>query len=108
MSSEEVARRYGVALERVLRFDTNASPYQPTNLTPTLAAMAQTMPLNEYPDTSYRELVEALVSYTGFPAEQIVVGCGADEILDMVARSFVESGTRAVVSQPSYAMYPVL
>jgi histidinol-phosphate aminotransferase len=108
MSSEEVSRRYGVPIERVLRFDTNTSPYQPTNLTPTLAAMAQTMPLNEYPDTSYRELVDALVAYTGFAAEQIVVGCGADEILDMVARSFVENGTKVVVSQPSYAMYPVL
>lgn len=108
MSSEEVARRYEVPLESVLRFDTNTSPYPPTNLTPTLVAMAQTMPLNEYPDTSYRELVEALVAYTGFPKEQIVVGCGADEVLDLVAKSFIEEGAKAVVSQPSYAMYPVL
>ena len=108
MSSEEVARRYGVPVESVLRFDTNTSPYQPTNLTPTLAALAQTMPLNEYPDTSYGELVDALVAYTGFPNEQIVVGCGADEVLDMLAKSIVEAGTRAVVSQPSYGMYPVL
>lgn len=108
MSSEEVARRYGVPVERVLRFDTNTSPYQPTNLAPTLAQLARSMPLNEYPDTSYRELVEALVAYTGFPAAQIVVGCGADELLDMAAKSFLEVGTRAVGSQPSYAMYPVL
>ncbi len=108
MSSEAVAERYGVPVEQVLRFDTNTSPFLPTNLTPTLADLAARMPLNEYPDTSYGALVEAIADYTGFPADQIVVGCGADEVLDLVAKSFVEAGTRAVVSQPSYAMYPVL
>src|SRR5947209_16715579 len=108
MSSEAVAERYGVPVDEVLRFDTNTSPYQPTNLTPTLAELAAAMPLNEYPDTSYRALVEAIADYTGFPTAQIVVGCGADEVLDLIAKSFVEVGTRAVVGQPSYAMYPVL
>lgn len=108
MSSSEVAARYGIPIDRVLRFDTNTSPFCPTNLTPTLAALAEQMPLNEYPDTSYRELVDALAAYTGFPPEQLVVGCGADEILDLIAKTFIESGTRAVASGPSYGMYPVL
>jgi histidinol-phosphate aminotransferase len=108
MSSAEVAERYGVPVGQVVRFDTNTSPYLPTNLTPTLAALAERMPLNEYPDTSYGELVDQLVAYTGLPSGQIVVGCGADEVLDMTAKSFLETGTRAVISQPSYAMYPVL
>jgi histidinol-phosphate aminotransferase len=108
MSSEEVAARYGVPADQVLRFDTNTSPFLPTNLTPTLATLAEHMPLNEYPDTSYGPLVRAVVAYTGFPAEQVVVGCGADEVLDMIAKVFVDEGTRAVVSQPSYGMYPVL
>jgi histidinol-phosphate aminotransferase len=103
MSSEEVAARYGVPVDEVLRFDTNTSPYAPT-LSPTLLSLQ----LNEYPDTSYRELVDELAAYSGFPPAQVVVGCGADEILDMVAKSFVEAGTRVVISQPSYAMYPVL
>ena len=108
MSSEEVAARYGVPADQVIRFDTNTSPFLPTNLSPTLAGLAERMPLNEYPDTSYGELVRAITAYTGFPADQLVIGCGADEVLDMVAKTFVDDGTRCVVTQPSYGMYSVL
>ena len=108
MSSEEVAARYGVPVEAVIRFDTNTSPFLPTNLAPTLVELAERMPLNEYPDTSYGPLSRAITAYTGFPAEQLVIGCGADEVLDMVAKTFVEAGARCVVTQPSYGMYPVL
>ena len=108
ISSSEVSARYGIPIDDVLRFDTNTSPFQPMNLAPALHNFAETMPINEYPDTSYRELVAQLVAYTGFPADQIVVGCGADEVLDMIAKVFLEKGARAVVSRPSYAMYPVL
>ena len=108
ISSSEVSARYGIPIEDVLRFDTNTSPYQPMNLAPALLSFAESMPLNEYPDTSYRELVDQLVAYTGFSSEQIVVGCGADEVLDMIAKVFLEKGARAIVTRPSYAMYPVL
>ncbi len=108
ISSSEVSERYSIPIDDVLRFDTNTSPYQPMNLAAALRAFAEDMPLNEYPDTSYRELVDQLVAYTGFPAEQIVVGCGADEILDLIAKVFLEKGSRVVVTRPSYAMYPVL
>ena len=102
ISSEEVAARYGVPLESVLRFDTNTSPFVPS------VALPANLTLNEYPDTSYRELVEEITRYTGFPAEQIVVGCGADEVLDMLTKVFLEPGSRAVLTRPSYGMYGVL
>jgi histidinol-phosphate aminotransferase len=108
MSSEEVAARYGVPVDQVIRFDTNTSPFLPTNLSATLTGLAGPMPLNEYPDTSYGELARAITAYTGFPAEQLIIGCGADEVLDMVAKTFVDEGTRCVVTQPSYGMYSVL
>ncbi|HEY3082577.1 MAG TPA: histidinol-phosphate transaminase [Chloroflexota bacterium] len=108
MSSREVSERYGVPLERIVRFDTNTSPFAPTNLSTTLRELAERMPLNEYPDTAYGELVDAIRAYSGFPAEGIVVGCGADELLDMIAKVFVETGSRAVVTGPTYGMYAVL
>jgi histidinol-phosphate aminotransferase len=102
IASSEVSARYGVPIERVVRFDTNTSPFTPT------PAIAGAEPLNEYPDTSYRALVDRITAYTGFPESQLVVGCGADEVLDMVAKTFLEAGRRAVVTRPSYGMYPVL
>ncbi|TAK25513.1 MAG: histidinol-phosphate transaminase [Chloroflexota bacterium] len=108
MSSAQVASTYGVPLDRIVRFDTNTSPFAPTNVAASLVGFAEHMPLNEYPDTSYQAVVDELVGYTGFPAGQIIVGCGADEIIDMIVKSFVEAGRRVVTSRPSYTMYGVL
>ncbi len=108
ISSTEVAARFGIPVEQVVRFDTNTSPFAPIHLERVLGDFGATMPLNEYPDTSYGPIVSRLHRYTGLPADRIVVGCGADEILDLTVRVFVESGKRVVVSRPSYAMYPVL
>jgi histidinol-phosphate aminotransferase len=41
------------------------------------------------------------------PAE-ILVGAGADEILDIVAKTFLTSGGRAIVPTPTYSMYRVV
>ncbi len=41
------------------------------------------------------------------PAE-ILVGAGADEILDIVAKAFIPPGGRAIVPIPTYAMYRVV
>jgi histidinol-phosphate aminotransferase len=42
------------------------------------------------------------------PAEEILVGAGADEILDLVAKAFLGEGDQALIPTPSYAMYRVL
>jgi len=41
-------------------------------------------------------------------ADEILVGAGADEILDLVAKAFLGEGDLAVIPTPSYAMYRVL
>jgi selenocysteine lyase/cysteine desulfurase len=45
--------------------------------------------LNEYPDSAYEDLTAAAARYVGVPEEEIVVGAGADEILDLVAKAFL-------------------
>ncbi len=65
-------------------------------------------PLNEYPDATYAELTAAISAATGVPGSRIVVGAGADEVLDLVAKTCLEPGGRAVMPGPSYGMYPVL
>ena len=113
LSSEAVAERYGLRREDVLRFDLNTTPFLPANYAPTMATLttdpaALGMPTNEYPDTTYAPVVRGLIAYTGFAADSIVVGAGADEILDMVAKVFVDNGDWVVTTTPTYAMYPIV
>ena len=107
-TDEEVAARYGVDPATIVRFDLNTSPTPPALVERLLAAGRFEAPLSEYPPTDYRRLVEAAAArYRVTPAE-ILVGAGADEVLDVVGKVFIPPGGRAVVPVPTYAMYRVL
>jgi histidinol-phosphate aminotransferase len=106
-SNRAIAERYGLDPAQILRFDTNTSPAAPAFVRSVLDEPLDP-PLNEYPDSAYEELTAAAARYVGVPEEEIVVGAGADEILDLVAKAFLAAGSAAVLPIPTYAMYGVL
>src|SRR6187399_2772697 len=107
-TDEEVAARYGLDPATIVRFDLNTSPAPPDLATRLLAAGRFVAPLSEYPPTDYRALIEAAAARYGVTPAEILVGAGADEILDVVAKVFIPPGGRAIVPIPTYAMYRVL
>lgn len=106
-SNAAVARRYGLRPEAILRFDTNTAPAPPDAVAELLREPFDP-PLNEYPDSSYEALTSAAAAYAGVEPGRIVVGAGADEILDLVGKAFLPAGSAAAVPIPTYAMYGVL
>jgi histidinol-phosphate aminotransferase len=107
-TDEEVAARYGLDPATVVRFDLNTSPAPPDLATRLVTAGRFVAPLSEYPPTDYRALVEAAAARYGVTPAEILVGAGADEILDIVAKVFIPPGGRAIVPVPTYVMYRVL
>jgi histidinol-phosphate aminotransferase len=107
-TDEQVAERYGVPLDRIVRFDLNTSPAPPDLVDRILAAGRFETSLSEYPPSDYRRLVAAAAGRYGVEPDELVVGAGADEILDLVAKAFLPAGGVAVIPTPSYAMYRVL
>lgn len=101
--SASIARQAGVPEAQVVRFDTNTFPWPG-------ARLDQLPPdaLNEYPDTSYSVLTEAIAQYADVPTDRITVGAGADEILDLVAKAYIDPGARVVLSRPTYPMFRIL
>ena len=106
-TNEEVAARYGVAPASIVRFDLNTSPTPPALVERLLAAGEFDAPLSEYPPSDYRRLVEAAARRYGVATDELLVGAGADEILDLVAKAFLHAGSQAVVPPPTYTMYRV-
>lgn len=106
-SNAAIAERYGIPPEDVLRFDTNTSPLPPAFVSEALAEAFEPS-LNEYPDSAYAELTAAAAAYTDVDPSNVVVGAGADEILDLVAKAFLAAGSTALVPIPTYPMYGVL
>ena len=63
---------------------------------------------NFYPDPEYKELRRSLANYTSTPVENIMVGSGSDELLDLLFRLILEDGDKVINCPPTFGMYPVL
>lgn len=65
--------------------------------------------LNRYPDPLQRNVKSILSKLKNVPAEQILLGNGSDEVLDLIFRAFCEPNQDNVIAiSPSYGMYHVL
>lgn len=65
------------------------------------------MPLNRYPDPSATALREQLADYVGVDADQIICGCGSDEIMSMLNQTFINPGDVVISHAPSFSMYQI-
>ena len=65
-------------------------------------------PFNRYPDPLQLEVKEAIQKVKGVPAENIFLGNGSDEAIDLPYRCFCRPGIDNVVAiEPTYGMYKV-
>ena len=98
---EAAAARSGLRVEQLIRLDANENPFGPS---PQVAqALAGYPDYGFYPD--YRPLQQAVACYAGVAPEQVVLGNGADELIDLTTRLFVEPGQAVVICPPTFSMY---
>lgn len=65
--------------------------------------------VNRYPDPHQRRLKEVLAERKGVSSQQILLGNGSDEVLDLLFRAFCEPKEDNIISlPPTYGMYKVL
>lgn len=65
-------------------------------------------PFNRYPDPLQREVKARISKLKSMPTEQIFLGNGSDEAIDLAYRCFCEPGIDNVVAiEPTYGMYRV-
>ncbi|MEM1966449.1 MAG: histidinol-phosphate transaminase [Nitrososphaerota archaeon] len=106
-STEQIAAQFGLKPGDILRLDLNTSPTRPTSALKSLAKRLPEIEVNLYPDTSYTSLREAIAEYTGHEFEGIIPTNGADEAIDIVSRIFLEKGSIAVASVPTYSYFRI-
>jgi histidinol-phosphate aminotransferase len=71
------------------------------------AAQASLNDLALYPDGAGFSLKSALARRLNVARENIVLGNGSNDVLDMAARAFLGAGTTAVYAQHAFAVYPI-
>jgi len=100
---EVLSARYGRRPEDIVKLDANENPYGPP---PEVRAALGSMAFPHiYPDPETRRLRKALAEMTGVPAEHLLVGCGADELIDLLMRCVLEPGDAIVDCPPTFTMY---
>ncbi len=101
----EIAAAAGIDPSEVVRFDHNTTPW-PVNWALELAAAAASG-LNEYPGASYLGIRRAAATRHGLGPDQIVPGAGADELILLAARAFLQPGQVAAAVTPTYPLYQI-
>lgn len=104
-TTAEIAEAAGIHPDEVIRFDHNTTPW-PVSWADELVAAA-THGLNEYPGASYLSIRQAAAARHGLEPDQIVPGAGADELILLAARAFLQPGQVAVAVTPTYPLYRI-
>jgi histidinol-phosphate aminotransferase len=98
-----LAARLGLPVERIIKLDANENPYGPAPRA--LAALAAEPHYAIYPDPEHSRLRQALSAYTGQSVTRIVCGSGADEVIDLLLRLFLQPGDAVIDCPPTFGMY---
>ncbi|MEO8134584.1 MAG: histidinol-phosphate transaminase [Betaproteobacteria bacterium] len=100
----DLAREFGLEESRIIKLASNENPMGPSPKV-TAAIQRALSELTRYPDGSGYDLKAALAKRYGIPTDEIVLGNGSNDILELVAHAFLHPGTSAVYSQHSFAVY---
>lgn len=100
----EIADEYGVA--DVLKLASNENPLGPSPRA-LEAVTANLADVHYYPDSQARALKAALAERNQLDPNQIVIGSGSVECIDLIARAFLRPGDEAVVGFPTFPRFQI-
>lgn len=102
----ELAREMGIPETGIVKLASNENPLgMSPRVRDALVRVLAEVP--RYPDGNGFALKSALVRRFRLDLEQIVLGNGSNDVLDMAARAFLAPGLSAVYSRHAFAVYPL-
>lgn len=101
---EETQRELG--LSRVIKLASNENPLGPSPKALEALSVAAS-DLHRYPDSSAFRLKNALAKHLGVSSNELLIGNGSNECIDIIIRAFSVSGDTMVTSQAAFIMYKI-
>lgn len=103
----ELAREFGLDPASIVKLASNENPLGPSPKA--LAAIEKTLAdLCRYPDGNGYDLKQALSGRFGISADQITLGNGSNDVLEVITRCFAGPDSEVVYSQYAFAVYPLV
>jgi histidinol-phosphate aminotransferase len=101
-------RAYDVEVARYdVELSDNTSVYGTPPAARRLLSSLATLDLTKYPTTYSRPLREAIATYVGVNADEVMVGAGSDEVMSCAFRALAAPGARVAYMDPTFVMTPV-
>jgi len=102
---EELERELGISGS--IKLASNENPLGPSPKA--IAAIKKAVEgLNRYPDGSGFYLSQALAKMYGVDINQIILGNGSNELIELVVRTFVQPGDEIISADPSFVVYRMI
>ncbi len=107
---EELERELGI--RDSVKLASNENPLGPSPLVlkeivNDLKNTRSSLSLNRYPDGNGYYLKQALSRRLSVSEDEIILGNGSNELIDIAARTFLQPGDEAVMAHPSFVVYPM-
>lgn len=100
---EILAAKAGILEEDIVKLNANENPFGPS---PKAAyALNNISRVHIYPDPAQLVMRKAVANYVGLSEENIVVGNGSDELIDMLFRVTLDPDDIVIDSVPTFGMY---
>lgn len=97
----QTANRHQPEPESGIHLNYNESPYGPSPKA-MQALVACGHIASRYPDTAHGRMAEAIAHMHGVKSENVLLGCGSTEILQVCDATFLGPGKNAVVAEPTF------
>lgn len=102
---EELERELGIS--NILKLASNENPLGASpQAQAALTAALKTLEL--YPDGSGYQLKQAIAEKFGLHSNQITLGNGSNDVLELIARAFLDNQRAAVISEHAFAVYQIV
>jgi len=100
----ELAREMGIPVESIVKLASNENPL---GMSPKAkqAVEAAIGGIERYPDQF--DLIKAVAERCALAQNQVVLGNGSNDVLDLIARVFLAPGRSAIFAQHAFAVYPL-
>jgi histidinol-phosphate aminotransferase len=98
-----LSEELGIPVEQLVKLDANENPFGP--LPVVKEALGRLDTLHIYPDPESRQIRKLLAEHHQVEKGSLVVGAGADELIDLIMRLVIEPGGVVLNCPPTFGMY---
>jgi len=103
---EGLASKIGKKPSEILKLNSNENLFISLDfLRSLLKQVAEEADPRIYPRDEFMELKESISAYHNIPANEIVVGAGSDQLIDLVSRMSLREGDEALSIAPTFVIY---